>query len=177
MKVNRAMRDGYINPIPTTDLIIEYSDGKKEGIILITRKNYPYGIAIPGGFAEHGLSLEDNARKEAKEETNLDIILYDPERPFCVHSNPDRDPRDHIIGIVFVARGYGKLQAGDDAAGAKLYSRDEVRDLLGKNKIAFDHERALEKYLLKSEKILFSMPKYFQNESEKIEYLKRMWNE
>ena len=27
-------RAGYRNPIPTTDILIEYSDGKKEGIVL-----------------------------------------------------------------------------------------------------------------------------------------------
>jgi len=34
----------YKNPVPTVDIIIEY----KGGIILVERKNYPYGWAIPG---------------------------------------------------------------------------------------------------------------------------------
>ncbi len=142
-----AVRAGYRNPIPTTDIIIEYCDGRKEGIILITRKNPPYGIALPGGFAELGISLEDNAMKEAKEETGLEVILQNPEQPLCVHSNPDRDPRYHMISIAYVAKGIGILQAGDDAASAKLYSIPEVKNLVKENKLAFDHARIIGKYL------------------------------
>ncbi|MFH1400813.1 MAG: NUDIX hydrolase [Nanoarchaeota archaeon] len=136
----------YQNPIPTTDIIIEYDDGRIDGIVLIERRNPPYGLALPGGFAEKWISLEDNARKEAKEETNLEVILENPERPLCVHSNPDRDPRDHIISVTYVARGYGTLRAGDDAAKARNYSLDEVRDIVRRDGLAFDHARALEKY-------------------------------
>ncbi len=139
--------NGYRNPIPTTDIIIEHNDGRKEGIVLITRRNPPYGIAIPGGFAEYGLSLEENARKEAMEETGLEIILENPERPLCVHSEPSRDPREHIMSVTYVAKGIGKLAAGDDAASARLYTIDEVIELIRSNGLAFDHARALQKYL------------------------------
>ncbi|MGB3862503.1 MAG: NUDIX domain-containing protein, partial [Candidatus Aminicenantaceae bacterium] len=45
----------YKNPIPTADIIIEiYRDDGKRGIILIERKNSPYGWAIPGGFVDYG---------------------------------------------------------------------------------------------------------------------------
>jgi len=140
-------RQGYRNPIPTTDVIIEYRNGAKEGIVLITRKNPPHGIAIPGGFAELGLTLEDNVRKEAKEETGLDVVLESPEKPLTVHSHPERDPRYHMITTVYVGRGYGRLQAGDDAADARLYTIDEVRRLVENNGLAFDHARILQKYL------------------------------
>ena len=142
-----TVRDGYRNPIPTTDIIIEYNDGKNEGIVLITRKNPPYGLAIPGGFAELGISLEENAMKEAREETGLEVILESPERPLCVHSNPKRDPRYHILSVAYVAKGYGSLQAGDDAAGARLYTIPEIKLLIRENGLAFDHARILEKYL------------------------------
>ena len=58
----------FSNPIPTVDIIIEYGE---EGIVLIKRKNPPYGWAIPGGFVDYGESLEKAAVSEAKEETNL----------------------------------------------------------------------------------------------------------
>ncbi len=137
----------YRNPIPTTDIIIEYKDGQKDGIVLITRKNPPYGLAIPGGFAEYGISFEENAVKEAKEETGLDVILESPEQPFCVHSNPERDPREHIISVAYIAKGYGRIKGGDDALNARLYSHDEVAELIKRDKLAFDHARILEKYL------------------------------
>ena len=53
------------NPVPTADIIIKYA----EGIVLIRRKNPPYGWAIPGGFVDYGESLEAAACREAKEET------------------------------------------------------------------------------------------------------------
>jgi hypothetical protein len=37
----------YSNPIPTVDIILEV---KRKGVVLIKRKNPPYGWAIPGGF-------------------------------------------------------------------------------------------------------------------------------
>lgn len=135
----------FKTPYSATDIIIEYSDGIKEGIILIERKNPPYGIAIPGGFAEVGITLEENAMKEAKEETNLEIEIENPGRPW-VYSSPCRDLRKHVISNTYIAKGRGKLQAGDDAAGAKIYSIDEVRQLILEKRLAFDHGTILEEY-------------------------------
>jgi ADP-ribose pyrophosphatase YjhB (NUDIX family) len=136
----------YRNPIPTTDIIIQYNDGKKQGIVLITRKNPPYGLALPGGFAEYGISLEDNAKKEAIEETGLDIDILYPNEP-TVYSSPDRDPRGHMISHTYIAEGKGKLRAGDDAKTAVLYSIQELEDMLDKDKFAFDHEDIIKDYL------------------------------
>jgi len=137
----------FRNPFPTTDLIIEYTNAHKSGIVLITRKNPPYGIALPGGFAEYGLSLEENARKEAMEETGLEVVIQNPEQPFCVHSDPERDPRGHMISITYIAQGSGTLRAGDDAKTATLYTIPEVLELLRSNRFAFDHAKIIEKYL------------------------------
>ncbi len=133
-------------PIPTTDIIIEYEQQGKAGIVLITRKNPPYGIAIPGGVAELGLTLEENAEKEAREETGLVVRLKNPQRPY-VYSSPTRDPRHHMISNTYIAVGSGTLCAGDDAASANLYTPEEVRSLLGKGLFAFDHEDILRDYL------------------------------
>ncbi|MFH1917241.1 MAG: NUDIX hydrolase [Nanoarchaeota archaeon] len=135
-------------PYIATDAIIRYSNGKSEGIVFIERKNQPYGLALPGGFAEYGLTLEENVRKEAKEETNLEFDIENPEHPLCVHSQPNRDPRAHIISVFYIGRGEGLLQAGDDAAKARVYGIDEVIDILGKRIFAFrSHERAITEYL------------------------------
>ncbi len=42
-------------PRPTVDMIVEVS----QGIVLIERKNSPYGWALPGGFVDYGESLEE----------------------------------------------------------------------------------------------------------------------
>jgi ADP-ribose pyrophosphatase YjhB (NUDIX family) len=72
----------YQNPIPTVDIIIEI---ESKEIVLIKRKNPPYGWAIPGGFVDYGESLEKAAVREAKEETNLDVKII---RQFQTYSDP-----------------------------------------------------------------------------------------
>ncbi len=132
-------------PFLSTDIIIEYNDGTKDGIILIERKYHPLGLALPGGHAEYGLTLEENAIKESLEETGLEVKIQTPEHPLCVFSSPTRDPRYHMVSVTFIATGSGILKAGDDAKEAKLYSLDEVRAL--KNSLVFDHCRIIDEYL------------------------------
>ena len=117
-------------PLVATDIVIEYNDGIKDGIILITRKNFPPGLALPGGFAECGLNLGQNAQKESREETGLEVVIKDSENPLLILSDPDRDPRAHIISVAYAAKGYGILRAGDDAKTATLYSINEIMGLL-----------------------------------------------
>ncbi len=124
----------YKNPIPTVDIIIEY----KNGIILIERKNYPFGWAIPGGFVDYGESLEQAAVREAREETNLDISLY---LQFYTYSSPDRDPRQHTITTVFLAKGSGNLKAKDDAKKAMIFTKESLPE-----NIVFDHKEILMDY-------------------------------
>ncbi|MEW6455508.1 MAG: NUDIX hydrolase [Acidobacteriota bacterium] len=131
-------KDKPRNPFPTVDIIIEYKKGDKEGIILIKRKNPPYGWAIPGGFIEYGEFAENTAIREAKEETNLDIEILSQ---LHTYSNPERDPRHHTISVVFVARGFGTAKAKDDASEIGIFNKDEIPENL-----AFDHNRILKNY-------------------------------
>jgi 8-oxo-dGTP diphosphatase len=75
----------YRNPFPTVDIIIETVTPQKKGIVLIKRKNPPYGWAIPGGFVDYGESLEQAAAREAEEETSLKVNLI---RQFHTYSDP-----------------------------------------------------------------------------------------
>lgn len=142
-------------PYLATDMIIEYNNGNKSGVVLIERRNSPRGLALPGGFALYGLTLEENARKEAREETGLEFFIYEPEQPLCVHSQPDRDPRSHVVSVTYVGRGEGILCAGDDAKKAHLFTFDRVQELLKEeaHRFAFkDHIRILEKYIAYTER-------------------------
>jgi ADP-ribose pyrophosphatase YjhB (NUDIX family) len=123
-------------PYVTVDIIIELP----EGIILIERSNPPYGWALPGGFVDYGESLETAARREAKEETNMELENL---RQFHTYSAPTRDPRFHTISTVFTAKGKGKPQFGDDAKGLKVIPYAE---LLNRD-YAFDHKQVIEEYL------------------------------
>ena len=123
------------NPFPTVDIIIEI-EGK--GIVLIRRKNPPYGWAIPGGFVDYGESIENAAVREALEETSLRVELL---RQFHVYSSPDRDPRFHTISTVFTARATGSPIAADDAKEAGIFTKETLPD-----EIAFDHRKILDDY-------------------------------
>ncbi len=133
------MADGYRNPVPTVDIIIEIEeDAGGPGVVLIRRKNPPHGWALPGGFVDYGESLEDAAVREAREETSLDVDLV---RQFHTYSDPSRDPRGHTVSTVFIAKARGVPAGADDALEAGVFRLD---DLPGP--IAFDHAAILEDY-------------------------------
>ena len=125
----------YQNPIPTVDIIIEI---ESNGIVLIKRKNPPYGWAIPGGFVDYGESLEEAAVREAKEETDLDVKLI---KQFHTYSDPKRDPRHHSISTVYVAKAKGLPKAKDDALEIGIFHESNLP-----GEIAFDHRLILKDY-------------------------------
>jgi 8-oxo-dGTP diphosphatase len=125
----------YRNPVPTVDIIIEISGG----IVLIERENTPHGWALPGGFVDYGETMEDAARREAREETSLEI---GPLQLLGCYSDPSRDQRLHTISTVFVAFGYGTPTAGDDAADIGVYAPDALPSPL-----CFDHAAIIDDYL------------------------------
>ncbi len=129
----------FKNPIPTVDIIIELTrNGKTDGIVLIERKNEPFGWAIPGGFVDYGESVEDAAIREAKEETSLDVELL---HLLGVYSNPNRDKRKHTISTVFVAKSEGIPVAGDDAKKLSVFKKSDLP-----LNLAFDHKKILQDY-------------------------------
>lgn len=145
------LRDKWKNnhgPYLATDILIEYYDKEKnkEGIVLIGRKYYPYGLAIPGGIAER-ITLPMNAIKEAREETGLKVIIQKPtEVPFSLLSNVDQDPRAFIVSACYLARGYGKLRPDpkEDAKTARVYDLAELEKLVTDKKVwAFQHHRKI----------------------------------
>lgn len=127
-------------PYVSVDIIIEC----RGGIILVERSNPPYGWALPGGFLDYGESLEQAAIREAKEETNLDLVNL---RQFHTYSEPGRDPRFHTITTVFVAEGQGEPKAGDDARNLKIIRPEALTEI----NYAFDHQQILQEYLIEKE--------------------------
>lgn len=123
-------------PYTTVDAIIEIA----EGIVVIQRSNPPFGWALPGGFLDYGESLEGAVRREAKEETGLDLTDL---KQFHTYSKPGRDPRFHTIATVFIASAKGKPQAGDDAAGLKIVKLAKIQGM----DFAFDHKQILLDYI------------------------------
>jgi len=133
------------NPVPMVDIIIKIinENGKnnyQNNIVLIRRKNPPYGWAIPGGFVDYGESLENAAKREAKEETSLDVKII---KQFHTYSEPGRDPRQHTISTVFIAEASGLPAGKDDAEEARIFTKDDIPD-----DMAFDHRKILDDYFL-----------------------------
>ena len=105
------MSSPFRNPLSSVDSIIE----GKEGIVLIERRNPPFGWAIFGGFVDCGESAESCAVREAKAETGLDVCLTGL---LYVYSRPERDPRHHTLTSVCLATAEGEPVAADDAIAA-----------------------------------------------------------
>jgi 8-oxo-dGTP diphosphatase len=122
-------------PRPTVDIIIE-TDG---GIVLVRRKNPPHGWALPGGFVDGGETVAAAARREAREETGLDVELTEL---LGVYSDPSRDPRGiYTVSAVFIGRASGTPVGGDDAAQACVFPADAAPP-----DVVFDHPVILDDY-------------------------------
>jgi 8-oxo-dGTP diphosphatase len=128
----------YRNPTPTVDVFVKIGHPAESQYVLIRRKNPPYGLALPGGFVNYGESCEQAAVREVEEETGLKISSLEQ---FHTYSDPNRDPRSHIMTTVFIATAWGQTpKAADDAAGIAVVPYGAtVKELL-----AFDHRQILE---------------------------------
>ncbi len=138
MPDNRATNYKPRTPLLAVDAIIELLDQPGRPIVLIERKNPPYGWAIPGGFMDVGERLETAAIREAKEEVCLDVTLT---ALLGMYSDPKRDDRGHTVTAVYVAEAKGQPQAADDAKNLAVFNLDNLPD-----ELAFDHKQVLEDY-------------------------------
>lgn len=134
------MQKEYRCPDVATSTVTEH-DGK---LLLIRRGTEPFKgkLAFPGGFVDYGEKVEDAAIRETKEETGINVKLKEI---LTVNSDPKRDPRKHIIDIVFVAEFLG---------GEPKISKESIEVLwipeneLRKENFAFDHSKTLENFFM-----------------------------
>ena len=132
----KAKTPQYRNPTPTVDCIVELP---RDRIVLIKRKNPPYGWALPGGFVDEGEPLHQACVREVKEETGLEADLSEQ---FFTYSDPARDPRKHTISTVYIGWAEGEPLGSDDAAEARAFELDALPA-----ELAFDHGTILADYL------------------------------
>jgi 8-oxo-dGTP diphosphatase len=120
------------SPSLTVDCVVFDPGGR---LLLIRRKNPPFQghYALPGGYVDYGETAEHAAARELTEETGLaatSIALVG------VYSDPQRDPRGHVVSIAYRIETAGHApQAGDDATAAAFVAGWKDLDL------AFDHRR------------------------------------
>ncbi len=124
----------YPHPAVTTDCVIFGFDGEKLNVLLVKRGGEPYlgWWAFPGGFVKIDESAEEGALRELKEETQLSTSYMEQ---LHTYSAPDRDARERVITIAYLALvKISEVKGGDDAAEAQWFPIDEVPHL------AFDHD-------------------------------------
>lgn len=147
------LKHEYKGAYAATDVIIRYNNGRKNGIVLIERKNFPYGISLPGGMHER-MTFAENAIKEAKEETGLNVKIDNPLQPLCVLSDINQDPREFIASITYTGEGKGRLKPhkDEDAKSAAVYTLEEIAEMLNKPVWAFPHHTKILKIYLEEVK-------------------------
>ncbi len=129
----------YPHPSVTTDCVIFGFDGRDMRILLVERGLEPYkgSWALPGGFLKMDETVEECAKRELKEETNVSNVFLEQ---FHTFSAVDRDPRERVLTVAFYAlvkpSDY-EVIGGDDAANAQWFEQNELPPL------AFDHEEVI----------------------------------
>ena len=125
----------HFNAAVTLDTLIFGVSDKLE-VLLIKRKHDPYQgkWAIPGGFLETDETLEEGARRELYEETNIrNLPIYQ----FQTFGDPGRDPRGRTVTAAYytlIKKDSVQPVGGDDAQEAEWFDMKNLPSL------AFDHD-------------------------------------
>ena len=102
-------------------------------LLLVERREAPLGWALPGGFLRPHETLDECARRELLEETNVAAPVL---AQFANFSAPERDPRGWTLSVAYLALlpfdGISP-QGGSDAARAEWFDAESLPPL------AFDH--------------------------------------
>jgi len=127
-------------PLVAVDIIIFTVFEEDLKVLLVKRKILPFkGMwAIPGGFIHMDESLDDAAKRELKEETNVSEVYLEQLYTF---GDPHRDPRTRVITVAYFALVSPEklnLQAATDVEEVRWFSMYKLPDL------AFDHKEILD---------------------------------
>jgi len=123
----------------TVDIVVFALDEEDLKVMLIQRDLKPFQgqWALPGGFVHVDETLDDAARRELQEETNLQDIFLEQLYTF---GQLNRDPRERVVTVAYYAlvnlEGHD-VKASTDARNAAWFSLNELPEL------AFDHETIL----------------------------------
>ncbi len=124
-------------PALAVDGVIFDKDGN---LVLIRRKNPPFQhkLALPGGFVENNETTEQAVIREVREELGIETKI---DRLVGVYSEPSRDPRAHVISIVYKLEPLSyAFKAGDDAAEFEIIPCREITKI---KDMAFDHGKII----------------------------------
>lgn len=182
MEENKEYNYRYPHPAVATDCIIfgyDYSL-KQLKVLLIKRGNEPFKDcwAFPGGFVRENETVESCALRELAEETSIQIKPEYMEQ-FHIFSKPERDNRERVISVAFLALvKESEVKGGDDANDAKWFilkdnngaSATDENGCSGNlfvdddnpGSLAFDHDEMLVMALNRLREIVYFKPIVFQ---------------
>lgn len=125
----------YPHPAVAVDCVVFGIGHNWLEVLLIKRMAEPFKDywALPGGFVKIDEDLDDAARRELKEETNIEPALLEQLYTF---GRPERDPRERVITVVYytvVLSTEHQPRQGSDAKLAMWHSINNLPSL------AFDH--------------------------------------
>jgi 8-oxo-dGTP diphosphatase len=134
----------YPKPSVTVDIVIFTIKDKDLKVLFVKRGIEPFKgkWAIPGGFVRMNESLEEAAKRELEEETNVKEVYLEQLYTF---GQVDRDPRGRVITVSYFAlvnQENINLSAKTDVVEARWFSVASLPEL------AFDHRKILN-YALK----------------------------
>ncbi len=125
----------YPRPAVTVDCVVLGLDADDLKVLLIQRGLEPYQHtwALPGGFVLPDEDLDTAARRELREETNIEDVYLEQLYTFGA---PRRDPRGRVITVAYYALAKlsdYRVTAATDAESVGWYPLDKLPAL------AFDH--------------------------------------
>jgi 8-oxo-dGTP diphosphatase len=149
-------------PLVAVDLVLFTVTGWHQHlrlqVLLVERGVEPYrsSWALPGGFVREREDLAAAARRELQEETGVHDVYLEQ---VAAVGTPQRDPRGHVITVVYVAlvaADRHRLDATGDVRAARWF------DVAALPSLAFDHGKLLDMALENLRRRLGEMPICFE---------------
>jgi len=144
----------YKLPSLTIDTIIlkKNKNNKYPDILLMKRAERPYAgkYAFPGGFVKYGEYPQFTCYRIIKNKTGFNIKDFEENiELLTVRGDPKRDPRRHVITLVYVLYLKANLEAkAKDIKGIEFHNLKTVFDDF-KNEMSFDHYSIIEELIEK----------------------------
>lgn len=130
----------YPRPSLTVDCVVFGLDESDLKVLLIQRDVDPFKgrWALPGGFVRMDESVDEAARRELQEETDVRAVFLEQLYTF---GEVNRDPRGRVVSVAYYALVRlmdHRVKAATDARDAAWFSVFDVP------RLAFDHDRILQ---------------------------------
>ena len=132
----------YQNPAVAADTALFCAADDALYVLLIKRGGYPYKgcWALPGGFVNIDEDLPTAAKRELMEETNIKVEYLEQA---AVWGRPDRDPRQRVITVSYIAltdKENMNASAGDDAEEAEWVRISDYKEAIGKKETIISYK-------------------------------------